>query len=373
MKKILPLEKEPGFWREGLSILRRKTRKVKVGSIFIGGGSPISVQGMTKVRTADIQKVLREVSRMVREGAELVRVSVLDEDDVSALKRLKEKISIPLIADIHYSHKLALIAIANGVDKIRINPGNISGYGIREIVSSAKDRGIPIRIGINSGSVDIKNSLVETMVGLAGENINLFQSMDFHSIVLSLKTPSVQDTVDCYRKVSEMCDYPLHLGITESGRGVLAESKSVLGIGILLSEGIGDTIRVSLTEPSWKEIKTGRAILQSLGIRRFEPEVISCPTCGRTQVDMFAILKKVEREIKKLQGRYPEVVNMKFAVMGCGVNGPGEARQADIGIAGGKKKFALFKKGVIIGTYTQDKIVGKLITSTEEMLRKSAF
>jgi len=349
--------------------VRRKTRKVRVGGMFIGGDAPVSVQGMTKVHTSDVRNVLKETGRMIGEGAELVRMSVLDEDDAAALKRLKEKISIPLVADIHYSHRLALLAIENGADKIRINPGNISKQGIREIVRAAGDSGIPIRIGINSGSVNIKKSLAETMVGLAAENIGVFQSMDFHSIVLSLKTPSVLDTVACYRKVSRMCDYPLHLGITEAGRGMLAESKSILGIGILLSEGIGDTIRVSLTDPSWKEIKAGRAILQSLDIRKFGPEIISCPTCGRTQVDMFDILKKVEKEIRKLQKRYPETADIKIAVMGCGVNGPGEAKQADIGIAGGSGKFALFKKGVIIGTYNQDVIVEKLITATEDMLK----
>ncbi len=351
--------------------MRRKTRKIKVGGIYIGGNAPVSVQGMTKVRTADVKSALKEAGRMVNEGAELIRVAVLDQDDACALQKLKEKIPVPLVADIHYNHKLALLAIEKGVDKIRINPGNISRQGIKEIVRAVKDRGIPVRIGINSGSVEIKKSLAETMVGVAAENIRVFQSMDFQSIVLSLKTPSVQDTVDCYRKISGLCDYPLHLGITEAGRGALAESKSVLGIGILLSEGIGDTIRVSLTEPSWKEIKSGRAILQSLGIRKFEPEIISCPTCGRTQVDLFPVLKKVEREIRRLRERYPETVNMKFAVMGCGVNGPGEAKQADIGIAGGGKKFALFKKGVIIGTYNQDIIVEKLITATEDLLKIS--
>lgn len=350
--------------------MRRKTRKVRVGGMFIGGDAPVSVQGMTKVPTADIQRVLKETGRMVKEGAELVRMSVLDEDDAAALKHIRDKITIPLVADIHYSHKLALLAIENGADKIRINPGNISRPGVREIVRAAGERGIPIRIGINSGSVDIKKSLTDSMVASAAENIGVFQSMNFHSIVLSLKTPSVRDTVTCYRKVSELCDYPLHLGITEAGRGALAESKSVLGIGILLYEGIGDTIRVSLTSPSWKEIRVGRVILQSLEMRRFEPEIISCPTCGRTQVDLPDVLKRVENEIKSLYSRYPEIRNMKFAVMGCGVNGPGEARQADIGIAGGGKKFALFKKGVIIGTYSQDIIVEKLMNATEEMLQR---
>jgi (E)-4-hydroxy-3-methylbut-2-enyl-diphosphate synthase len=181
----------------------------------------------------------------------------------------------------------------------------------------------------------------------------------------------VQDTIECYRKISEMCDYPLHIGVTEAGRGPLAESKSILGIGMLLYEGIGDTIRVSLTEPSWKEIRIGKAILQSLGLRRFEPEIISCPTCGRAQVNLSRVLRDMEVEIKRLNRRYPEAKNLKIAVMGCSVNGPGEAKQADIGIAGGDKKFALFKRGVIIGTYNEDVIVEKLIGATEDLLKKA--
>ncbi len=351
--------------------MRRKTRKIKVGNTFIGGDAPVSVQGMTKVRTSEIKSLLKETRRMIKEGAELIRVAILDEEDVPALKKIKEKISIPIIADIHYSYKLALLAMEKGADKIRINPGNTSLLGIKEIVSAARDRSIPIRIGINSGSVKRGKTLVNSMVDSAKESVSLFQSLNFHEIVISLKTPFVQETIDCYRRVSELFDYPLHLGITEAGRGPIAESKSILGIGMLLYEGIGDTIRVSLTEPSWKEIKTGRAILQSLNLRRFEPEIISCPTCGRVQVNLDDILRDVEREIKRLNRRYPEAKNLKIAVMGCSVNGPGEAKQADIGIAGGDKKFALFKKGVTIGTYNEDVIVEKLIDATREILENS--
>jgi len=337
--------------------------------MVIGGGAPVSVQGMTKVRTADINRLLKEAKRMVDCGAEIIRSAVLDEEDAEALKVLKEKITVPVVADIHYSRNLAMLAMEKGADKIRINPGNISRQDIKATVKEAKKRGIPMRLGINSGSVAIKGSLTASMVKSASDAIKIFQDMDFHSIVLSLKTPSVRDTVECYRRISELYDYPLHLGITEAGRGALAESKSILGIGMLLSEGIGDTIRVSLTEPPWKEIEAGRAILQSLEIRKFAPEIISCPTCGRTQVDLNGILKKVESEMKKLAKLYPAAKNLKVAVMGCSVNGPGEARQADIGIAGGKKKFALFKKGGIIGSYNQEVIVEKLITSVADILK----
>jgi (E)-4-hydroxy-3-methylbut-2-enyl-diphosphate synthase len=351
--------------------MRRETKKIRVGSTFIGGDAPVSVQGMTKNYTSDIDNLLKEIKRMVYEGAELVRLAVFDEEDASAIKRIREKVSIPIIADIHYSYKLALLSIDNGADKIRINPGNTPTSGIKEIIRSAKDHNIPIRIGVNSGSVKMNKTLVESMVDSAMESIDLLQSLNFNSIVIALKTPFVQDTIECYRKISEMCDYPLHIGVTEAGRGPLAESKSILGIGMLLYEGIGDTIRVSLTEPSWKEIRIGKAILQSLGLRRFEPEIISCPTCGRAQVNLSRVLRDMEVEIKRLNRRYPEAKNLKIAVMGCSVNGPGEAKQADIGIAGGDKKFALFKRGVIIGTYNEDVIVEKLIGATEDLLKKA--
>lgn len=350
--------------------MRRKTKRVKVGNIFIGGESPVSIQGMTKCATADIKRLVPEAKRMIKEGAEIIRVAVVDEKDISGLKELKNKISVPVVADIHYQKKLAFLAMDAGVDKIRINPGNIPKKDIKEIVRVAKEKGIAIRIGINSGSIKIKGSIPDSMVSYATDTVKLFEDMDFHSIVISLKTPSVNETVACYRKISELVDYPLHLGITEAGRGVLALSKSVLGTGILLLEGIGDTIRVSLTEPSHKEIEIAKAILQAAGIRRFYPEIISCPTCGRVQVDLKGVLDRVEKELKELQKKYPEVKELKIAVMGCSVNGPGEARQADIGIAGGKRKFALFKKGSIIGSYPEKEIVDKLISEIKTIITK---
>lgn len=348
--------------------MRKKTRKVKAGNIFIGGDAPVSVQGMTKCCTADIDRLLPETKKMIRAGAEIIRVAVLDEKDIYGLRFLKENVKVPVVADIHYHRKLAVLAMENGADKIRLNPGNIPQKDIKEIVRLAKERDIPIRIGINSGSVKIKGSIVDSMVSSAMDTIKLLEDMDFHNIVISLKTPSVEETINCYRKISELVDYPLHLGITEAGRGYLALSKSILGTGVLLLEGIGDTIRVSLTEPSYKEIEVARAILQSAGLRRFYPEIISCPTCGRAQVNLKDVLGRVEKEIMRLKGRYPDVKNLKIAIMGCSVNGPGEARQADIGIAGGKGKFALFKKGIIIGSYPEKSIVEKLINEIEKML-----
>ncbi len=340
--------------------MRKITRKVKVGMIEIGGDAPISIQGMTKVATSEIPGLLKEFRKIVSSGAEIIRVAILNEKDVDSIPIVKKSFGVPVVADIHYLPELALLSIRKGADKIRINPYNMGKKYLNDIIKEARTYGIPIRIGINSGSVKIKDSLVESMVASAIDALKFFQDKDFHSLVISLKTPYVRQTIECYRQVSEVCDYPLHLGITEAGRGLLAESKSILGIGVLLLEGIGDTIRVSLTEPSWKEINIGRAILQSTGIRRFEPEIVSCPTCGRTQVDIPSVFLQVNKEIKKLVHRYPKVINLKIAVMGCSVNGPGEAKQADIGIAGGKGKFVLFKKGVIIGTYPEDNIVEKM-------------
>jgi (E)-4-hydroxy-3-methylbut-2-enyl-diphosphate synthase len=344
----------------------KKIRKVEVGNVQIGGGAPISIQGMTKFPTSDIQNLTREFRKMVSAGAEIVRIAILNEEDTETIPILKKKFKTPIVADIHYFEKLALLSIRKGADKIRINPYNISKKGLESIIKEAKDKNIPIRIGINSGSVKIKGSLPLSLVNSAIDTMKFFQDKDFFDIVFSLKTPYVKETLESYRRISEVCDYPLHIGITEAGKGYLAESKSVLGIGTLLLEGIGNTIRVSLTEPSYKEIELSKSILQAAGIRKFEPEIISCPTCGRTQVDIFSILSKVKREIKKIVKKYPQVKELKIAVMGCSVNGPGEAKQADIGIAGGKGKFVLFKKGIIIGSYTEDKIVSKL---TQEIIK----
>ena len=341
--------------------MKKKTRKVRVGSVEIGGGAPVSIQGMTKVPTGDILPLLAEFRRMTVAGAEIIRVAVLDEKDTESIPVLRKSFAVPVVADIHYLPRLALLSMRKGADKIRINPYNMGRRYLGEIIREASDRGIPMRIGINSGSVKIRKSLSLSMVSSALDTLKFFQDRDFHDIVLSLKTPQVRETIECYRQISEACDYPLHLGITEAGKGYLAESKSILGIGALLLEGIGDTIRVSLTEPSHKEIKVGRAVLQAAGLRRFSAEIISCPTCGRTRVELAGVLSRVEKGVRKLETRYPEVKRLKVAVMGCSVNGPGEARQADIGIAGGKGKFALFRENNIIGSYSEGSIVERLM------------
>lgn len=340
---------------------RKKTLKIKVGNIYIGGDSPVSVQAMTKVPTGNFPSLLKEVKKLEKNGAEIIRISILNEQETNSIEYLKKYIKVPIVADIHYNKKLAILSIEKGADKIRINPGNIKKSDMKDIIKAAKGRNIPIRIGINSGSIKIKGNLVESMVYEVEQAVKFFQDNDFENIIISAKTPFVRETVEIYRKISEKFRYPLHLGVTEAGKGYLAESKSILGLGILLKEGIGDTIRVSLTEPSWKEIKVAQSILQALGIRKFFPEIISCPTCGRIQVNLRKVLNKVEKEISKLTKKYPDIINLKIAVMGCSVNGPGEARQADIGIAGGVGKFVLFKKGVIIGSYKENEIIEALM------------
>jgi (E)-4-hydroxy-3-methylbut-2-enyl-diphosphate synthase len=349
---------------------RRKTRKVKVGNVYIGGDSSVSVQGMAKVPTSELRLLVGEVKNMVDAGAEIVRIAILNRQDTNSIPELKKRFKVPVVADIHYKSQLALLSMDRGADKIRINPGNMSAAGLKEVIKKAKSYNIPIRAGLNSGSIEIRGGLVKSMLETAKKTIALFRNESFESLVLSLKTPYVRESIELYREISRICDYPLHLGITEAGRGYLAESKSILGTGILLSEGIGDTLRVSLTDRASREIKIGRAILQSLELRRFEPEIISCPTCGRIQVDLKKILPEVQKEIGKLSTVYPEVKNLKIAVMGCSVNGPGEAKQADVGIAGGKGKFILFKKGDIIGSYDQGKIIEKLKKEIEKIVKK---
>jgi len=344
----------------------RKTKVIKIGNIFIGGENPIVIQGMTKVPTSQINLLKKQIKNMIKEGAEIVRISILDEKDTDSIPILKKEFKIPFVADIHYNWHLAKISIEKGIDKIRINPGNIEKKYLKEIIKVAKEHNIPIRIGLNSGSVKIKGDLVSSLVDSAKDIVNFFEDNGFFSIVISLKTPYVEETINAYRKISEIYDYPLHLGITEAGTGYLALSKSILGIGILLNEGIGDTIRVSLTTTPEEEIKVAKAILQALNLRIFETEIISCPTCGRMKVNLKEVLNKVKEEIKKIEKKNPEIKKLKIAVMGCSVNGPGEAKQADIGIAGGNKKWALFKKGKIIGTYPEEKIVEKLI---EEIMK----
>lgn len=353
-------------------IKRRDTRKIYVGNVAIGGDSPVSVQSMTKTDTRDVDSTFRQIESLKKAGCEIVRVAVPDMDAARALGKIKSRIldlnlQIPIIADIHFDWKLALEAIRQGVDGLRLNPGNIgSQWKVKEVVSAAKDRGIPIRIGVNAGSIHKEllrkygHPTPEALVESAVRHIEILERLDFHNLKVSLKASSVMKTVDAYRLFSERFDYPLHIGISEAGPPFSGIIKSSIGLGILLSEGIGDTMRVSLTANPEEEVRVAFEILKSLGIRRSGPEIISCPTCGRCNIDLRPLAQKVEdamRDIKK---------PLTIAVMGCVVNGPGEAREADFGIAGGKGIGIIFKNGKILKKVSEDDLFEELIRLINE-------
>ncbi len=323
---------------------RRKTRIINIGGIKIGGKEPIRIQSMAKTDTRDTRKTIAEIKRLEKAGCEIVRVAIKDILAARAIKTIKKKTKIPLVADIHFDYRLALESIKKGADKIRINPGNISKpTELKEIIKAAKKRNIPIRIGLNAGS--LKKPAFEPprlgMVNTALKYIKLFEKENFRDIIVSLKSSNVRETVSAYRKLAALCNYPFHLGITAAGPCDTGIIKSSIGIGTLLLSGIGDTIRVSLTGDSLLEVIAAKRILQALQLRNFGPDIISCPTCGRCQVDLPEIVDSLQ---EKLFTKRP----ITIAVMGCEVNGPGEAKDADIGIAFGKKSGLLFKKGKVI-------------------------
>lgn len=326
-------------------IMRRKTKKINLGRVPIGGGSPIVVQSMTNTDTCDVKATVAQIKALEKVGCEIIRIALPDRKAASVIPAIKKKIKIPVIADIHFNYRLALDAIKHGADGIRINPGNIEKNKICEIIRAAKERQTVIRIGINSGSLQ-KDLLSkyggptpEALVESALQNIELFEDQGFDSIKLSLKSSDVPTMIEAYRAIAAKTDYPLHLGVTEAGSLMNASIKSALGIGTLLYEGIGDTIRVSVTGNPISEIPVAYGILRALNIRRVGPDVISCPTCGRCEIDLLKLTGRIE---KALAGRKDY---LKVALMGCVVNGPGEAADADIGLAGGKKQGIIFKKG----------------------------
>ena len=341
---------------------RHPTKSISIGNIKVGGRAPISVQSMTKTDTRDAAATISQIHELEEAGCEIIRVAVPDENTAQKLKEIKKSIAIPLIADIHFNHKLALMAIDAGVDGLRINPGNIGEKRkVAEVVKKASTHSIPIRIGVNAGSLE-KDLLKKyghpsppALVASALRNIKLLESFGFDLIKVSLKASDVLSTVKAYRLIASKTHYPLHVGITEAGPLLRGAIKSSLGMGILLAEGIGDTIRVSLTAPPIEEVKVGYAILQALKLRRFGPEIISCPTCGRCEVNIEGIVKELEKRISHLKK------SITIAVMGCVVNGPGEAREADIGIAGGKSSGLLFKKGKPLGKVPAQNLVDRLI------------
>ena len=355
-----------------MSYKRYKTRKVKIGKLIIGGGAPISVQSMTNTDTRDVSATVRQIKALEAAGCELVRVAVPDMDAATKLGQIKSRINIPLAADIHFDYRLALEAIAQGVDKLRINPGNIGSKDkVALVAENAKKAGIPIRIGVNAGSLKAIQkgrhfSSAEKARGLvkaAFEHIKILESLKFYDTVVSLKASDVPTTIEANRLFAKASDYPLHLGITESGTIFSGTIKSSVGLGILLNSGIGDTVRVSLTADPVEEVKAAYQILQSLGLRSTGIEIISCPTCSRCEVDLIKIVNELEKRLSSINALTSRAFKkpIRIAVMGCVVNGPGEAKEADFGIAGGKNTGLLFKNGKIIGKIAPNRWVETLV------------
>jgi (E)-4-hydroxy-3-methylbut-2-enyl-diphosphate synthase len=346
---------------------RKKTRQIRVGKVKVGGMAPIAVQSMTNTFTQDVQSTVSQIERLEKAGCEIVRVAVPDMDSARAICPIKEKISIPLIADIHFDYRLAIASAKSGADGLRLNPGNIGSVKkIKAVVDCAREFQIPIRIGVNSGSLEkdilkkYGNATAEAMVESALRHIELLESLDFRWIKVSIKASDVPRTLEAYRLLSSKTEYPLHVGVTEAGGLYTGIVKSSLGIGMLLAEGIGDTIRVSLTRDPVEEVRVGYEILKALEIRKHGPEIISCPTCGRCRIDLFDIAESVERHLML------KSLPIKIAIMGCIVNGPGEAAEADIGIAGANGTGILFKKGKIVKKFPQEKLVDVLLEEFEK-------
>ena len=346
--------------------MRKITKEIKIGDRVIGGGKPILIQSMTNTKTQDVEATVNQIRELTRAGCEIIRCAVPDMEAAQALSQIKKQIAIPLVADIHFDYRLAIAAIENGADKIRINPGNIgSDDRIREVVKAVKEKEIPIRVGVNSGSLE--KELVEKYHGVTAEGlvesaldkVRKIESFGYDNLVISIKSSDVMMCVKAHELISEKTDYPLHVGITESGTIISGNIKSAIGLGLILHQGIGDTIRVSLTGNPLEEIKSAKLILKTLGLRKGGIEVVSCPTCGRTQIDLIGLANQVENMV----GDIP--LDLKVAVMGCAVNGPGEAREADIGIAGGVGEGLLIKHGKVIRKVPESELVSVL---REELL-----
>lgn len=340
---------------------RDHTKAVSIGDTVIGGGNPIRIQSMTNTKTEDVEATVKQILALERAGCEIVRCAVPSMQAAEALKRIKPQIHIPLVADIHFDYRLAIAAMEHGADKIRINPGNIGARErVRAVVSCARERGIPIRVGVNSGSLErglvekyhgvTAEGLVESALGQAG----LIEDMGYDNLVISIKSSDVLMCASAYEQIAGKTPYPLHVGITEAGTLYSGNIKSAVGLGIILSRGIGDTVRVSLTGDPREEVKSAKAILKALELRKGGIDVVSCPTCGRTQIDLIGLARQVEDMVQEFD------LDIKVAVMGCVVNGPGEAREADIGIAGGKGEGLLIQKGEIVKKVPEDKLLGCL-------------
>ena len=347
--------------------MRRKSKKVKVGKLFVGGDAPISIQSMTTTDTTDVKATINQIHGLEEIGCEIIRVSAPKMEDAHALKEIKANINIPLVADIHFDYRIALEA-AKYVDKLRINPGNIGNEGkIKLVVNAAKDNNIPIRVGVNLGSLEKDlfekyGYSAEAMVESALRHVKILEKLDFYDTIVSLKASDVTRMVQAYRMFAEKTDYPLHLGVTEAGSKIPGAIKSSMGMGILLSEGIGDTIRVSLSEDPREEVKVGKQILRSLGLRKEGVEVTSCPTCARTHVGVIKMVEEIEEKTEKIKKP------IHVAIMGCAVNGPGESKKADIGIVGGVGNTnLLYKDGKIVAKVERDKIVDTVLKEIDAL------
>ena len=347
---------------------REHTKVVKIGNRVIGGGNPILIQSMTNTKTEDVRATVAQIQALTAAGCDIIRCAVPTQEAASALKEIKKQITIPLVADIHFDYRLALRVMELGIDKVRINPGNIGDEArIKQVVDMAKEKQIPIRIGVNSGSLE--KELVEKYGGVtpqglvesALKHVHILEKFGFYDIVVSIKASDVPFSIEAYRLLSEAIPYPIHVGITEAGTPYAGTIKSAVGIGTILAMGIGDTIRVSLTGDPIEEIRAAKEILKSLGLRQFGITFVSCPTCGRTEIDLISIANEVEEKCRSIQK------NIKVAVMGCVVNGPGEAKEADLGIAGGKGVGLVFKKGEIIRKVSEDKLVAALMEEIDRI------
>ena len=347
---------------------RRLTRKIKIKDIYIGGDSRVTVQSMTNTDTKDVEATVSQINALEEAGCDIVRCTVPDMEAAKAIKEIVKRVNIPVVADIHFDYRLALESIKNGISALRINPGNIGiEERVRSVAEEAKKNNIPIRIGVNSGSLE-KDILKkygkptpEALVESALRHVNILEKVGFYDIVISIKSSDVINMIESYRLISKKVDYPLHLGVTEAGTVWRGTIKSSIGIGALLSEGIGDTIRVSLTGDPVEEIKVGREILKTFGYIKGGIEFVSCPTCGRTKIDLIKIAKEVEDKLSSCQK------NIKVAIMGCIVNGPGEAREADIGIAGGNGEGLIFKKGEVIKKVKEENLIEELLKEIDKM------
>ncbi len=350
---------------------RTETRPIYVDGVQIGGQERVIIQSMTNTKTKDVESTVKQILELEEAGCEIIRVACLDIEDAKAIRKIKEKIHIPIVSDIHFDYKIALQAIESGVDKVRINPGNIGDkYKVKQVVEACKKRNIPIRIGVNSGSLE--RDLLEkyggrptakAMVESAKRHIDILEELEFYDIALSLKASNLDLCIEAYEEASKAFKYPLHLGITEAGTAFSGTIKSSIGLGVMLREGIGDTIRVSLSDNPVEEIKVAKEILKDCGLYKKSPTLVSCPTCGRTQIDLIPIAKEIEEFLQTIES------DITVAVMGCAVNGPGEAREADIGIAGGIEEGALFKRGKIVKKVKQSEIVNVLKEEILNMIK----